>query len=390
MELENVKESVIFRVNCLDCLDRTNIAQFMIAENYFKDAFEDKKILFNILKDLFVKNGHALSNFYCGADSLKSELALKGKRTVTGIFDDLFINANRLISAKYNDKIKFEIINTMLEKEDKEIIKDFANFNLNENYHFYVLTWCLNNFKYDHKFNFDINIDKKISFVVISLQKINTSYKKLFFDEKQTERVKWKEYFEMKFCDFTLISQNFSHNLGLLLFTRNEIKMEITNINAIKTKKEIFSSLMSICINFNFRNKNFCIANSILQFEKSFIEKTKKHLNFINFKADYLFMTGYFQSKLFINEDEISFLFDTQEYEKIISNDFLYNHMDIIGNLEEGEISFLPNVEDLKKKDFKYSTRIFFNEFCKSLEYKDIEVTKTGFKPVYGIFYLKK
>lgn len=101
---------VVFRVNCLDCLDRTNIAQFLIF-NFF-DKFK-----FKVTKSMWVNNGNALSKMYTGSDALKSELHVKGKLSVLGRMNDLVISANRMINNRFTDKDKQSIIDTILGKK---------------------------------------------------------------------------------------------------------------------------------------------------------------------------------------------------------------------------------------------------------------------------------
>jgi len=96
-----------FRVNCMDCLDRTNLAQSLIF-----GLFDEFK--FSIARSMWMNNGNALSNMYTGSDALKGELHGSGKRSVIGRMNDLVISANRMINNKFTDKDKQNIIDTIL------------------------------------------------------------------------------------------------------------------------------------------------------------------------------------------------------------------------------------------------------------------------------------
>lgn len=98
---------IIFRVNCMDCLDRTNIGQCLIF-NFF-DKFK-----FPISKVMWINNGNALSKMYTGSDALKSELHAKGRLSVLGRMGDLVISANRMINNRFTDKDKQNIIDMIL------------------------------------------------------------------------------------------------------------------------------------------------------------------------------------------------------------------------------------------------------------------------------------
>jgi phosphatidylinositol 4-phosphatase len=110
-------QNTVFRVNCLDCLDRTNIAQFLICSFFFKRVEESEEIM-KVMQRCWAENGDSLSNLYTGSDAMKSELALKGRRSLFGYVDDLFISATRLINGNFSDRQKHYIINALLERED--------------------------------------------------------------------------------------------------------------------------------------------------------------------------------------------------------------------------------------------------------------------------------
>lgn len=116
-KLRDIDPSVTFRVNCLDCLDRTNVAQFLICRFYFEKVVDDEDVS-RKMRECWTDNGNSLSNLYTGSDAMKSELALKGKRSLLGYMDDFVISATRLINGRFTDRQKHNIINVLLEKKD--------------------------------------------------------------------------------------------------------------------------------------------------------------------------------------------------------------------------------------------------------------------------------
>lgn len=99
--------NVVFRVNCVDCLDRTNIGQFLIF------SFSQKQN-FRVAKRMWANNGDALSNMYTGSDALKSELPSKGSISVFGRLNDLVISANRMLNNRFTDRDKQQAIDLLL------------------------------------------------------------------------------------------------------------------------------------------------------------------------------------------------------------------------------------------------------------------------------------
>lgn len=97
----------IFRTNCIDCLDRTNVVQSMIARR----ALTDILIKLNILKSgesvkdhpglemafrgLWTDNADAISMQYSGTGALKTDYTRTGVRSHKGMLQDLVRSAMR-------------------------------------------------------------------------------------------------------------------------------------------------------------------------------------------------------------------------------------------------------------------------------------------------------
>lgn len=112
-KLEEAKPNTIYRVNCVDCLDRTNLAQYLICKYNLEKILKNYTVS-KILQECWTNNGHSLSNLYTGSDVMKSELSKKQKRSLFGLVDDFFISATRLINNRFTDKQKNKIINILL------------------------------------------------------------------------------------------------------------------------------------------------------------------------------------------------------------------------------------------------------------------------------------
>lgn len=100
---------VVFRVNCMDCLDRTNLCQYLLFS--FSQPYN-----FKAIKAMWANNGNALSNMYTGSNALKSDLPSKGKITFFGKVNDFVISANRMLNNKFTDKDKQQAIDLLLGK----------------------------------------------------------------------------------------------------------------------------------------------------------------------------------------------------------------------------------------------------------------------------------
>lgn len=100
--VQRLQDGVV-RTNCLDCLDRTNVVQNMIARvsivAQLRDAFgclppgadlesalAAEPALADALTVLWAEHGDALARFYSGTGAMKADFSRTGKRTVGGLF----------------------------------------------------------------------------------------------------------------------------------------------------------------------------------------------------------------------------------------------------------------------------------------------------------------
>jgi hypothetical protein len=92
----------VFRTNCKDCLDRTNLVQGLIGKlsllQQLKDlqfisedeTLEDKENqpFLRVVRETWSDNGDAISIQYAGTPALKRDVTRLGKRTLRGMLDD--------------------------------------------------------------------------------------------------------------------------------------------------------------------------------------------------------------------------------------------------------------------------------------------------------------
>jgi len=110
----------VFRTNCKDCLDRTNMIQTILAKvsllRQLKDLgiadFErpsqavqmaaDKTSFFATFRNMWGDNGDAISIQYAGTPALKRDITRIGKRTIQGNIDDGISSLTRYV---YNNVV---------------------------------------------------------------------------------------------------------------------------------------------------------------------------------------------------------------------------------------------------------------------------------------------
>ncbi|CCK71073.1 phosphatidylinositol-3-phosphatase SAC1 KNAG_0G00140 [Huiozyma naganishii CBS 8797] len=103
------------RTNCMDCLDRTNVVQSVLAHWLLQKEFETAKIvsegqlweinrsLLSLFQNLWADNADAVSISYSGTGALKTDFTRTGKRTKLGAFNDFVNSASRYYQNNLTD-----------------------------------------------------------------------------------------------------------------------------------------------------------------------------------------------------------------------------------------------------------------------------------------------
>lgn len=117
----------IFRVNCLDCSDRTNVVQRVIALKILDlqlarlgvitpDTRPEDNECRKIMQTLWSANGNVLSTQYCGTRALFGG----SERKLSGYIKDTYSSASRYYISKFRDAYRQAAIDAMLGVESPE------------------------------------------------------------------------------------------------------------------------------------------------------------------------------------------------------------------------------------------------------------------------------
>ncbi|KAF7713340.1 Uncharacterized protein PECH_001493 [Penicillium ucsense] len=121
-----LQQEGVFRTNCLDCLDRTNLVQTIISAMAL-DAFLSQQgaRLSSDLQmrhsTLWADNGDALSKIYAGTGALKSSFTRHGKMSLAGALADARKSATRLYVNNFTDKARQKTIDLLLGRLTNQI-----------------------------------------------------------------------------------------------------------------------------------------------------------------------------------------------------------------------------------------------------------------------------
>jgi synaptojanin len=129
----------IFRTNCLDCLDRTNVTQTALAKTAIqmqlrdlsgRNYIADESRFGSLFNEFWANNGDALSKAYTGTGAMKSSYTRKGKHTFAGLLDDGIKSVTRMYVNTFQDQDNQEAIDLFLGKlgqQDDAALDDSPN-----------------------------------------------------------------------------------------------------------------------------------------------------------------------------------------------------------------------------------------------------------------------
>jgi hypothetical protein len=114
-----LQQEGVFRTNCLDCLDRTNLIQTIISqmaiESFLIHRGERAASDFWMRHStLWADNGDALSRIYAGTGALKTSFTRHGKMSLAGAIADARKSATRLYINNFADKGRQNTIDVLL------------------------------------------------------------------------------------------------------------------------------------------------------------------------------------------------------------------------------------------------------------------------------------
>ncbi|RKU44560.1 hypothetical protein DL546_002556 [Coniochaeta pulveracea] len=115
LEVRNLQTSVV-RTNCMDCLDRTNVVQSLLARHMLDRMFvdlgimsrgshfsdEDKQFYF-LFRNMWADNADVVSKSYSGTGAMKTDVTRTGDRTRAGMLQDLNVAITRYCRNNFLD-----------------------------------------------------------------------------------------------------------------------------------------------------------------------------------------------------------------------------------------------------------------------------------------------
>ncbi|KAJ3784104.1 SacI homology domain-containing protein [Lentinula aff. detonsa] len=125
----------VFRVNCIDCLDRTNVVQSAFARHILNKQLSAVALLAphavertepdRVFNDVWANNGDAISRAYAGTSALKGDYTRTGKRDLSGLLNDGVNSLARMYTSTFSDWFSQAVIDYMLGNRTISVFSEF-------------------------------------------------------------------------------------------------------------------------------------------------------------------------------------------------------------------------------------------------------------------------
>ncbi|CDO73557.1 hypothetical protein BN946_scf185014.g27 [Trametes cinnabarina] len=130
------KQKGVFRVNCIDGLDRTNVVESAFARHVLNRQLGAVALLTQdkgrtdmdrVFNDVWANNGDAISRAYAGTSALKGDFTRTGKRDLAGLLNDGVNSLARMYSSTFADWFSQAVIDFILGNRTTSVFSEFLN-----------------------------------------------------------------------------------------------------------------------------------------------------------------------------------------------------------------------------------------------------------------------
>lgn len=322
------EQNGVFRVNCLDCLDRTNLIQQLISNLVFKLFLIDFKLLDkNMLRkyeidmsldmnsnasasksgsrsnrdqsdencfakhnNIWADNGDMISQIYTGTNALKSSFTRKGKMSLAGALSDATKSVSRMYINNFMDKGKQSNIDRLLGKlADQTPVgivdpqREFIKSKLSEfkseyvtsgNVNILIGTYNCNNIKSSNidlkPWLFPIGDKFKPDMVVLGLQEVIELTAGSILNADYSKMKLWENLVAnclKQFDDYVMLRTEQMSSLMVVYFVKKELAEKVKQVEG-SSKKTGFGGITgnkgAVAIRFEYGSTSFAFVNSHL------------------------------------------------------------------------------------------------------------------------------
>ncbi|KAL8789951.1 MAG: hypothetical protein Q9213_000837 [Squamulea squamosa] len=127
------RQKGVLRINCMDCLDRTNVVQSACASRTLEKQLKEEGVELNLQTDtttqwfntLWADNGDAISKQYASTAALKGDYTRTRRRDYRGALNDFGLTMSRYYNNIVNDYFSQAAIDYLLGNVTEQVFEEF-------------------------------------------------------------------------------------------------------------------------------------------------------------------------------------------------------------------------------------------------------------------------
>ena len=127
------RQSGVFRISCMDCLDRTNVVQSACAQRVLEKQLQKEGVVVDLRTDvttqwfnaLWADNGDAISRQYSSTAALKGDYTRTRRRNYRGAINDLALTLSRYFNNIISDYFSQAAIDYLLGNVNAKVFGEF-------------------------------------------------------------------------------------------------------------------------------------------------------------------------------------------------------------------------------------------------------------------------
>ncbi|KAL8802876.1 MAG: hypothetical protein Q9200_006428 [Gallowayella weberi] len=430
-----LQQQGVFRVNCLDCLDRTNLIQTILSqmaiELFLNHRSERATADFWMRhSSIWADNGDALSKIYAGTGALKSSFTRHGKMSLAGAFADARKSATRMYINNFADKGRQNTIDMLLVSATRSQFSRAHEFSTSEKIHIWAGTFNLNGRGAGVKENLSawlcpqLNSQaKQPEILAVGFQEIVELSPQQIMSTDPSRRQIWEEAVRMTINKKTKDSEEEEYVLlrsgqlvgaALIIFVKASSLKKIKNVEG-SVKKTGMSGMAgnkgAVAIRMDYADTRICLVTAHLAAgfanyeERNRDYRTISHgLRFQRNRSiddhDTVIWLGDFNYRIGLGDDKVRRLIQAGDLGTLYQNDQLNLQM-IAGHVfpfySESQITFLPTYKYNNGTDeYDTSEKARIPAWCdrilrkgsnlKQIEYATAPLRFSDHRPVYATF----
>ncbi|KAG7007150.1 inositol-1,4,5-trisphosphate 5-phosphatase 1 [Physcia stellaris] len=393
---EVLQQTGVFRTNCLDCLDRTNLIQTIISqmalESFLSPRNESASAEFWMRhSSVWADNGDALSKIYAGTGALKTSFTRHGKMSLSGAIADARKSATRMYINNFADKGRQNTIDMLLGRLVDQApvhlfdpINDFVNaelkrrineYSTTEEIQIWVGTFNLNGRGSGVKEDLAVwlcpqlnRLQQHPEIVAVGFQEIVELSPQQIMSTDPVRRQAWEDAVRKTLNDnakkhssedYILLRSGQLVGAALMIFVKSSTLKSIKNVEG-SVRKTGMSGMAgnkgAVAIRLDYANTRICLVTAHLAAGFANYEERNRDFRTINHGLrfqrnrsiedhDTIIWLGDFNYRIGLSDDKVRRLIQAGDLETLYANDQLNLQM-VAGRTfpfySEARITFLP------------------------------------------------